>query len=72
MAQLLRAAESAADTLGGRGPSRWLRVLDYTEGAAAGRLPVRRFGVTAEEGEGSEKFDGPQGVSAEPGPDGRV
>ena len=28
------------------GPSRWLRVLDYTEGAAAGRLAVRQFGVT--------------------------
>mgnify|MGYP004126454795 CR=1 FL=1 len=48
----------AADTLGecGAGPSRWLRVLDYTEGAAAGRLPVRRFGVTGEEGEGNHQF----------------
>ena len=54
------AAARAADSLGGAacgaaggGPSRWLRVLDYTEGAAAGRLPVRRFGVTGQDGDGN-------------------
>ena len=67
----------AADTLGGEecgdgAPSRWLRVLDYTEGAAAGRLPVRRFGVTGERGEGNHQFDLPCGVWAEPGPKGHV
>ena len=64
----------AADTLGecGAGPSRWLRVLDYTEGAAAGRLPVRRFGVTGESGEGNHQFKSPMGVCVEPGIDGLV
>ena len=54
------------------GPSRWLRVLGYTEGAAAGRLPVRRFGVTGERGRGNHQFHFPMGVCVRPGIDGLV
>ena len=67
----------AADTLGGEAcgdgaPSRWLRVLDYTEGAAAGRLPVRQFGETGQYGSGNHQFRKPRGVCVDPGPDGHL
>ena len=52
-------------------PSRWLRVLDYTEGAAAGRLPVRRLGGNGT-GDGNDQFGDPRGVTIDPSEDGNV
>ena len=55
------------------GPSRWLRVLDYTEGAAAGRLPVLRLGnATGKSGEGNNAFNSLEGVTIDPAEDGCV
>ena len=42
------------------GPLRWLRVLDYTEGAVAGDLPVRQFG--GQQGTGNISFETPKGI----------
>ena len=63
VALLLRAAETLGECGGEGTPSRWLRVLHYTEGAAAGRLAVPAF---------AKDLHCCHGVEIEPGPTGRV